>query len=314
MVSALTKPCLLTGASGFVGSRLSAKLAADGCTVWTLSRRPTGEFPSIAADLRDGPPHLPSLRFGNIYHLAGAAHYRPRTTAEGEVFQQVNVQGLRNLLTAIDRLPSVPHALVLVSSVAVYGLNRGELLDEGTLTAAQDPYGRSKRLAEEVASEWAAKRGVRLAVIRLPLVVGRNAPGNWAKLVDALRRSRYLGISDGSVRRSMVLAQDVAAALPLAAGCGGVFHLTDGVHPTLRQIEDTVAGVLGVRTPWRLSLTAARTLAGIGDIVRTAGLPSPFYGEMFTKLTSTLTFDDSAARKRLGWNPRPVLGQVAELV
>ena len=64
-------------------------------------------------------------------------------------------------------------------------------------------------------------------------------------MIAGLRRGRYAGIGDGSTRRSMVLATDVAAALPELAALAGVFHLTDRQHPSFSELEAAICEALG---------------------------------------------------------------------
>ena len=181
---------------------------------------------------------------------------------------QVNREGTRRLLEAIDRGGEPPETFLLISTVAVYGVNEGVLLDEGTeRPAAKVPYGESKRQAEDMLLEWASRRGVRSTVIRLPLVVGAGAPGNLRSMVEAIRRGRYRDIGGGRARRSMVMADDAAAILPRAAAAGGIFHLTDGVHPAFVDLSAALAGTLRRGRVGNLPLWTARIAASAGDVV-----------------------------------------------
>lgn len=305
---------LVTGASGFVGARLVELLERRGVEAWRLSRSAAGEG-AIAADISNDALELPSIVFDEVYHAAGLAHMAPRNEAERERFFAVNRRGTERLLTALDALPQPPQRFVLVSTVAVYGREAGENLDEATPREAADPYGQSKRQAEDAAVEWAERRGVRWSVVRLPLVVGPGAPGNLAAMLQALRRNLYFGVGRGDARRSMVALDDAAAALPRLAAVGGAFHLTDGRHPSFFEIEQKLAAALGRRPPRRLPLGAARLLAGAGSLVETAtGRRAPFTRRALQKMTSTLTFSDAKARRELGWQPSSVAERLPELL
>jgi len=113
----------------------------------------------------------------------------------------------------------------------------------------------------------------------------------------------------------MVLASDVGAILPRVAGTSGVFHLTDGYHPSFAELETVLAGALGRKQPRRLSPRLARLGARLGDAVQgISGLRMPFTGRTLRKMTATLTFSDNRARQDLGWKPSYVLDHAAELV
>jgi nucleoside-diphosphate-sugar epimerase len=189
------------------------------------------------------------------------------------------------------------------------------MLDEDTPRQAADAYGASKREAEDLVLNWAARRGAKAAILRLPLVAGPGAPGNLAAMVRAIRAGRYMGIGRGEARRSMVRAEDVADIAPAAARTGGAYHLTDGCHPSFREIESAISAALGQRPPRRLPAPAARVAAAAGDALGVL-LPRawPLNSRVLRKMTSTLTFSDARARTLLGWNPTPVLERIAEVV
>jgi nucleoside-diphosphate-sugar epimerase len=242
------------------------------------------------------------------------AHRVPRTGAEGALFFQVNVEGTKNLLRALERTDKLPEAVVLISTVAVYGREEGMQLDETTPRKAIEPYGASKREAEDFLMAWCSRHGVRAGVVRLPLVAGSNAPGNLGAMVGALRKGTYLGIGSGAARRSMVMASDVAQVLPEVARAGGVYNLTDGYHPSFMEFETALANAMGRRAPRRLPLRVARLGARLGDVVqKTIGINVPFTSRTLTKMSSTLTLSDERARKELGWSPSPVLDHAREL-
>jgi nucleoside-diphosphate-sugar epimerase len=228
--------------------------------------------------------------------------------------QATNVAGTRHLLDGLDRVGR-PAGLVLASTVAVYGLTSGTLVTEDADRLATDPYGSTRREVEDLVTSWGDANGVRVTVIRLPLVAGAGAPGQLGAMVRAMARGRYLGVGDGSARRSMVLASEVASVLPRALSVGGTYHLTDGHHPSFKELEAALAAALGRRAPRHLPTPVARVAGALGDLwSRTSGLPSPVRRDTVGKMTSTLTFDDARARAALGWSPSRVVDHAAELV
>jgi nucleoside-diphosphate-sugar epimerase len=301
---------LVTGSSGFLGTALVQRLTAEGYSVDTLARKRG----SIVADLTERPPSLERRAYDVVYHLAGKAHATARTQEERAAFFAANVVGTQHLLSALEKV-TPPARFVFVSTVAVYGLEAGEGLSEDTERAAQDPYGLSKRQAEDLVADWGAHHGISVSIVRLPLVAGRGAPGNLAAMVAAIRRGWYMGVGDGSNRRSIVDVSDVVAILPRIAERGDVFHLTDGVHPTFAEIELAIAAAMGRPAPPRIPLRAARWVANIGDRVEsTTGYRFPLTSRALSKMTSTLTFNDARARRQLGWAPQPALAAVRSWV
>jgi len=297
---------LLTGASGFLGQHILVELSPRH-TVTTLGRTLASER-HIRCDLAREEPQLAPLGVDCVIHVAGKAHSNPRTEAERNEYEQLNVLGTHRLLSALDRLTTLPESLVYISSVLVYGCTAGWLLDEQTPSNATDTYGKSKAQAEELVRAWSEQNGVRLAILRLPLVAARQPTGNLAALARAIQRGYYVRLGDGSARRSMVRADDVAAMLLQAAAVGGTYNLTDGYHPAVRELEDGLARRANRRIWLTVSPSQARLLARLGDGINPViGGRFPLNTMALTKLTSSLTFSDDAARQKLGWNPRRVL-------
>lgn len=303
---------LVTGGSGFLGGYIVSALRGNGWRVVSVARRPQPRASSnIIADLEVGPVQLsepPDL----VVHCAGLAHGADLTGRRAARFMGVNVLGTAHLLDSLKKRRSgPPYRLVLISSVAVYGLDAGEVVTEQQPLLASDPYGVSRVHAEREVRAWSAGSGVPVLILRLPLVVGLDAPGNLGALVRGIRRGRFVNIAGGVARRSMVLASDVARFIVTAAemDVSGTFHLTDGVHPSYHELSHAVARQLGVRPPYRLPYAAARGLAWTGDLFGLAARRGmPFNSDRFRKMTSTLTFSDVRARSAVPtWSPTGVL-------
>ncbi len=284
---------LLTGSSGFLGNSIKAVFSQAELLV-TVGRSISN---SIQIDLRS---HFElNESFDCIIHAAGKAHVVPRNAEEIKAFWDVNVLGTQNLLKAMEQNP--PKRFVLISTVAVYGASTGVLLNENTPLLATDPYGQSKIQAETDVQAWCLRNDVICTILRLPLVYGENPPGNLKAMIQGIKKGYYFNIAGGQARKSMVHAEDVARFILPASEVGGIFHLTDGVHPSFCELSHFLGG--RKRIP-NLPFGLAKILAKIGDFV---GLLFPINSIKLSKLMSELTFDDSLARKKFGWDPRPVV-------
>ena len=102
----------------------------------------------------------------------------------------------------------------------------------------------------------------------------------------------------------MVLATDVAHFIIKAAKVGGIYNLTDGIHPTLLELSNVIAQKIGKSTPPNLPKLVAKFAAKIGDLY---GENFPINTIKYNKIISTLTFDDSKARNTFDWKPTPIL-------
>lgn len=286
---------LLTGASGFLGRAISKHIPIQQLT--SLGRSKS----DIICDLSTEVPNLPSVQL--VIHAAGKAHSVPKTEAENQVFFDVNVKGTRNLLHGLERAPVLPRSFVFISSVSVYGIEAGVGVDENYPLNATDAYGRSKIEAETIIKNWCEKNNVICSILRLPLLVGTNPPGNLGAMIKGIKKGYYFNIAGGKAKKSMVMAEDVARIIPKLAEVGGTYNLTDGYHPSFNELSIHIAKQLGKSAVLNMPKIFAIVLAKIGDV----WAKFPLNSSKLNKITSDLTFDDDKARSVLGWSPSSVL-------
>ena len=288
---------LLTGANGFLGKVLYSHLISN-FSVETLSRFAgdyTVELDKVIPMFRH--------RFDIVVHAAGLAHVSPKEMVDVDQFYQVNAEGTQNLLRGLER-GEVPDRIIFISSVAVFGETTGTLINEQTELNAIDPYGKSKIQAEHLVRNWCAVNNVKCTILRLPLVVGLNPPGNLVAMIKGIRKGYYFNIAGGSAKKSMVLASDIAKYLLKASEIGGTFNLTDGYHPSFFELSENISRQLVKNRPKNLPFWLANCIARTGDLF---GDKAPLNSAKLYKITSDLTFDDTKAREAFGWDPTPVL-------
>ena len=289
---------LLTGANGFLGKSILKELLNGKHHVFTLSR--TGSDFNISLE-REIPKFYQN--FDLIIHAAGKAHNYPKSEDDIQEFYNVNVIGTRNLLKGLE-INILPSQFLFVSSVAVYGIESGISISEDFPLLAKDPYGLSKIQAENLVTEWAKKHNVICTILRLPLVVGVNSPGNLGSMINGIKRGYYFNICGGIAKKSMVLVNDVANHVLKAAEVGGIYNLTDGYHPTFFEISNLISKELKKKPPYNLPLWVAKFAAKIGNLF---GDKAPINTFKLNKIISELTFIDNKAKLSFGWKPTFVL-------
>lgn len=294
---------LLTGANGFLGKIIIKTLERE-CQIVALSRN-FGEY-RVCLD-----KEVPDFRetYDLLIHAAGKAHSIPKTELEKKQFHDVNVTGTKNLLKGLEKV-GVPKQFVFISSVSVYGLDSGKDINEESPLVAKDPYGLSKIEAEELVTIWCEQHNVVCSILRLPLLVGKNPPGNLGTMLRAIEKGYYFNIGGGKARKSMVLAQDVATFIPKVAVIGGVYNITDGVHPDFYKLSAAISKQKNKKPPYNLPLFMAKMMGFVGDFL---GEKAPINSLKIKKITSDLTFDDTKARQVVGWNPQAVLEYFKEM-
>jgi nucleoside-diphosphate-sugar epimerase len=290
---------LLTGKSGFLGSIIFEKLRFSNDIV-TLGR---GIENAIRiADFKQ----LSNLKnvfqpVGRVIHVAGLAHKEGKSI--DALFDEVNHLGTISLCNWVDSFKQKPKQFIFISSVSVYGKEFGVGISELDSLEGKSPYALSKIHAEEYLRSWGEKNGIAVLILRLPLIVGSNPPGNLGKMINGIKSGKYFSIGTGGARKSMVLADDVAELLLNVPFIGGTFNLTDGYHPSFFEMESLISNQLSTKLPINLPLFLAKMIAKIGDM-----LPGfPLTTGVVKKITSDLIFSDNLAKEKLNWNPNKVI-------
>jgi nucleoside-diphosphate-sugar epimerase len=123
---------VLVAGCGYVGSALAARLAAEGHAVWGLRRSP-GELPQgvqpLKADLAE-----PSTLAGLPPSLDCVVYAAAPGGAADERYRAVYLDGVRNLLAALESRGQRPRRVLLTSTTGVYGQQAGEWVDEDSPT------------------------------------------------------------------------------------------------------------------------------------------------------------------------------------
>lgn len=280
----------VTGATGFLGGRLTEQLRARGDDVVALDRRTT------PLSDRDG---LRKAMDGcdAVFHLA-AVYKVGISRSERAGMYEANVRGTENVLDAARDVPRVVH----VSTVNVFGNTHGAVVDETYERPPGDwlsAYDWTKYLAHQVAREHAN------VVIAMPGAI--YGPGDHSELGAQLEQARngklrFKALADVGV--NAVHVDDAAAGLLLVHAHGriGESYVLGGEITTLAEMIDLVAPKpvrLTLPTPLLKALIPAGPL--IGKVMGT--------GRNLRELISasagvTYWATDAKARKELGYGPR----------
>ena len=291
---------LVTGATGFVGTALIARLLKDGCRDVRIAVRrgttaaPPGVDPVVIADISADTDWRHGLEnVDTVVHLAGRVHVMKETALNPlEEFRRVNVEGTRHLAT--QAAAAGVRRLIFVSSIKVNG--ESGTFTERDMPAPADAYGLSKHEAEIALRATAAATGMEVVIIRPPLVYGPGVRANFAALVRAVVRGVPLPLGAVHNRRSLVAVDNLVdfiltcASHPAAAN--NTFLVSDGEDLSTTDLVRRIAQAAG-RRPRLVPVPTSVLFATAVALGRR---------ELAIRLLGSLQVDIAKARQ-LGWVP-----------
>ncbi len=281
---------LVTGASGFIGTRLVERLAGEGAQVVAIDLLPPRKtiegVDYRPLDVREPLPPEAGQGVEVIYNLA-AIHRTPGHPDED--YYDTNIRGALNV-TALAEANGIDR-LVFTSSISVYGPTEA-LVTEQSATAPVSAYGRSKLIAEAIHGQWQGRgAGRRLVTVRPGVVFGPGEGGNYTHLARALAGGYFVYPGRRDTIKSGGYVDDLIGALDFALAQGDPTILFNFAYPaesTTQDIVQTFGRVTGKTArppviPTGLMLAAA----GVFEIAGHLGLKTPIHRQRILKLVQS---------------------------
>lgn len=257
---------LVTGGSGFIGTRLIGELLREGHQVTIFDKNDSSKYPDLVVlgDVRDE-KSLVKVAAGHnvIYHFAAehADDVRPVS-----LYHDVNVGGAKNLLAAANNADI--NKIIFTSTVAVYPLNVGEP-DETSEIAPFNEYGESKYAAEKVFAEWVSGDNSRsLITVRPCVIFGESNRGNVYNLLSQICRKRFVMVGSGRNKKSLGYVGNIVEFLMFCLDFGPGFRLfnyADKPDLTTNELVRIARNALGrngsgrLRIPYGIGLCCGYT-------------------------------------------------------
>lgn len=213
---------LITGGTGFIGSRLALGCREAGFEVVALGQTNTAietsrkeQLGLAGIDVRAIPVNdasgLAAAASGCsvVYHLAAAQH---ESKVPDQYFRDINVDGTRNVLSA-SRDAGVTR-FVHGSTIGVYGSGHSGLIDEDTATRPDNIYGITKLEGEGVVRQFGSE--IEVSIIRISETYGPG-DGRLLKLFKAIKSGTFFVLGMGTNLHQLIHVDDLVRGLMAAA-------------------------------------------------------------------------------------------------
>ena len=290
---------LFTGSNGFLGKNVIPHISKD-YKIYSLDLSNADFTCNISNQI----PNFKEFEFDIVFHAAGKAHCIPKNVDEEKVFFDINENGTKNVCLALEK-NKLPSTFIFISTVAVYGLDAGEKIDETYPLNGETPYAKSKINAELFLKNWCDKNNVKLIILRPSLISGQNPPGNLGDMINGIKSGKYLNIGKGQAKKSVFFANDFAYIINNVHKIrAGVYNVCDSHHPTFLELSEKISKLLGKSRPISIPFFVAKLLAYIGDFL---GDKAPINSLKLSKITQSLTFSNNKIKNELKWEPSDVL-------
>jgi len=327
-----TAPTVITGATGWLGSRLALALTQglpdlpemkspgrvirclvkrDSETSFLKSLKPAIELaegelanPDSLAKLFDAVPGCV------VYHCAGVVH-----PAGGvRVFYAVNTEGTRNLLEAA--VSGRASRFIYLSSSSPAGFTRSpeKIFDETSPSRPYMHYGRSKKLAEDLVKAAGRKGQLEVVIARAPWFYGPGQPERQTRFYRMIKSGKAPVTGSGENLRSMTYVDNLCQGLILCetrlAARGQTYWFADRNPYSMNRIVDAIKQVMARDFGWKVAPGVRRLPGMVSEIalaldklIQALG----FYQQeihVLSELNKNIACSIAKAQKELGYDPK----------
>ena len=315
----------LTGATGFVGSAVAGKLAAEGFEVRALGRpgSPRAHLDGLGVEFVEGDMRdAESVRRGMagaryVFHVA--ADYRLWARDRSEIVTN-NVEGTRIIMTEARR--AGVERVVYTSSVATLGWPRDGApgTEDIPLTEQQGigAYKRSKIAAERLVEAMIADDGLPAVIVNPSTPIGPRdvKPTPTGRIIVEAASGRIPGFVDTGL--NLVHVDDVADGhlAALRRGAIGQRYILGGQDVFLADMLADIANLVGRRPPrWRIPRAAVVPMAYVAEgIARFTGREPLMTLDGLRMSEHHMFFSAAKAERELGFRARPYREALADAI
>jgi nucleoside-diphosphate-sugar epimerase len=256
---------LVTGATGFIGSRLVSALLEKGHSVSTLVR--TGKHTKektdeIVGDLTDPNLSFEGYNFDCVFHLASHTPLEKNS----KILENVNLNGTKNLFEAIL---GKTKSIIYISGLGVYGDPGDEIIDESYPYNPNTNFVKIRLKAQQYLEKKCNENKINFSVVHFGDVYGAQG---WFHeiLIKRLLKKSFRLPGGGKYSKGFVNVDDAVGSMIAVMDTesfGESFIVADSQPATFKDFVDFTADQIGKKHPGNVPIFLAKAALG-ADLVK----------------------------------------------
>ena len=256
---------LLTGASGFIGSKLASTLSAKGHEVSALIHKTELDGTSIKkinGDIVEPNLVIPEENYDIVYHLAAVTPLEKNK----KTLKNVNYEGTVNFF---NKVKNKTKFFVYISGLGVFGEPGDKIINENTSLKPHTEYSKIRMYAQKYLESKCKENSIPFTVAYLGEVYGN---GGWftSQIIHRLKSGKFKMPKSGEFFRNFVHVSDVVNALITIGEKQAVnesFIITDSKPTHFKDFINYTCDLLKLKHPGGIPTILAKAILG-GDFVK----------------------------------------------
>ena len=261
----MAKSVLVTGATGFIGSRLVDALINKEYDVTSLIRegkKGNSKSNIIYGDLTDEKIDFKDLKFDCVFHLASHTPLEKNK----KILEKVNLEGTKKLF---DEIKNITNSIIYISGLGVYGEPGDKIINEEQKYNPNTNFVKIRLDAEKYLRDNSLKNNIDFAVVHFGDVYG---PGGWFNemLVKRLQKNTFRMPAGGDYYKGFVHVDDAVGSMIAVLeqkSFGESFIVADSQPVTFKEFSNFTADQIGAKHPGSVPTFLAKAVLG-GDLIK----------------------------------------------
>ena len=261
----MTKSILVTGATGFIGSRLVEELINKGYDVTSLIRKgKKGNLKSkiIYGDLTDEKIDFKDNQFDCIFHLASHTPLEKNK----KILEKVNLEGTKKLFNEVK---SITKAIIYISGLGVYGETGETIVNENQKYNPNTNFVKIRLDAEKFLKDNTFKNKIDFTVVHFGDVYG---PDGWfyEMLVKRLKKNTFRMPKGGNYYKGFVHVEDAIGSIIAILEkqvFGESFIIADSMPVSFKEFSNFTADQINAKHPGSVPGFLAKVVLG-SDLIK----------------------------------------------